>query len=160
MSRHCAGLHDPVSARMGDSTLTKKRGITCLGCHDVTRTIRAGGNGDLKASNHDWTTDHKDWATASLETLRDPRFCGGCHQQFVPGTGMEAVNTLHEWQGSAYAGGTGGAFAPDGGAPAPSTDGGIAALVTRCVDCHVPLGANGVADHSMVGGNVYMASVI
>jgi hypothetical protein len=28
------------------------------------------------------------------------------------------------------------------------------------VDCHVPLGANNVADHSMVGGNVYMASEI
>ena len=73
---------------------------------------------------------------------------------------MEALNTLHEWQGSAYAGGTGGAFAPDAGVTGVTSSGGVAPLVTRCVDCHVPLGANGVADHSMVGGNVYMASEI
>ena len=36
----------------------------------------------------------------------------------------------------------------------------VAPLVTRCVDCHVPVDANGVADHSMVGGNVYLASEV
>jgi DNA-binding beta-propeller fold protein YncE len=157
--RLCAGCHDPVSAEIGDTSLTSGRGITCLGCHDTERLIQAGGNADLQASAYDWTVSHKARASAALSTLTNPLFCGGCHEQFVPGTGMEALNTLHEWQGSAYAGGTGGAFAPDAGT-APSEDSGVAPAVTRCVDCHVPLGANGVADHSMVGGNVYMASEI
>ena len=136
-SRQCAGCHDPVSARMGDSSLTQKRGITCLGCHDVARTIRAGGNGDLEASNHDWTTDHKAWATASLETLRDPRFCGGCHEQFVPGNGLlPAFSTLTEWQDSPYA----------ANLESP----------TRCVDCHMPFTSASVADHRAAGGNLYM----
>ena len=148
-----------MSAELGDTSLTSGRGITCLSCHDTERLIQAGGNADLQASAYDWTVSHKARASAALTLLRDPLFCGGCHQQFVPGTGMEALNTLHEWQGSAYAGGTGGAFAPDAGmASAPGS--GIAPPVTRCVDCHVPVGANGVADHSMVGGNVYMASEI
>ncbi len=155
--RLCAGCHDPVTAELGDTTLTSGRGITCLACHDTERLIQAGGNADLQSSAYDWTVSHKARASAGLATLTNPLFCGGCHQQFVPGTGMEALNTLHEWQGSAYAGGTGGAFAPDAG---PTSSGGVAPLVTRCVDCHVPLGANGVADHSMVGGNVYMASEI
>ncbi len=141
ISRQCAGCHDPVSARMGDSSLTQKRGITCLGCHDVTRTIRAGGNGDLEASNHDWTGDHKDWATASLETLRDPRFCGGCHEQFVPGTGLlPAFSTLTEWQNSPYAANLENA--------------------TRCVDCHMPLDSASIADHRAAGGNLYMGARI
>jgi predicted CXXCH cytochrome family protein len=141
ITRACAGCHDPVSARMGDSSLTKKRGITCLGCHDVTRTIRAGGNGDLEAKNHDWTTDHKDWATASLETLRDPRFCGGCHEQFVPGTGMlPAFSTLTEWQNSPYA----------ANLESP----------TRCVECHMPSSNGSIADHRAAGGNLYMGTRI
>ena len=114
--RFCAGCHDPVSAEVGDTSLTSGRGITCLGCHDTERLIQAGGNADLQASAYDWTVSHKARATAGLTTLRDPLFCGGCHQQFVPGTGMEAINTLHEGgRASPYAGGTGGAFAPDGG---------------------------------------------
>jgi predicted CXXCH cytochrome family protein len=141
MSRQCAGCHDPVSARMGDSTLTKKRGITCLGCHDVTRTIRAGGNGDLEAINHDWTTDHKAWATASLVTLRDPRFCGGCHEQFVPGNGLlPAFSTLTEWQNSSYA----------ANLNAP----------TGCIECHMPTNSDAIADHRAAGGNLYMGTRI
>ena len=152
--RLCAGCHDPVSSELGDTSLTTGRGITCLGCHDTERLIQAGGNADLQTSAFDWTVSHAARAGAALTTLSDPRFCGGCHQQFVPGTGMVAINTLHEYQGSAYAGGTGGAFAPDGGG------GAAGASVTRCVDCHVPGGANGVTDHAMVGGNVYVASVL
>ncbi len=152
--RLCAGCHEPASAAVGDTSLTSGRGITCLGCHNTERLIQAGGNADLQTTSYDWTVSHKARATAGLTTLRDPLFCGGCHQQFVPGTGMEAINTLHEWQGSAYAGGPGGAFAPDGGSS------GRCPPVTRCVDCHAPLGANGIADHSMVGGNVYMAQEI
>ncbi len=130
MSRLCAGCHDPVSARLGDTSLGSKRGVTCLGCHDVTRTIRAGGNADLEAASHDWTQDHKERAKASLETLRDPKFCGGCHQQFVAGTGLlPAFSTLSEYEASG--------------------------LESKCVDCHMPV-ENQVADHRMVGGNVYM----
>ncbi len=154
--RLCAGCHDPVSSAIGDTSLTSGRGITCLGCHDTERLIQAGGNADLQTSSYDWTVAHKARATAGLTTLRDPRFCGGCHEQFVPGTGMEAINTLHEWEGSAFAGGTGGAFAPDGGADAGMASGPL----TRCIDCHAPEGANGIADHSMVGGNVYLAQLV
>jgi predicted CXXCH cytochrome family protein len=134
-SRQCAGCHDPVSARLGDSTLTAKKSITCLGCHDVTRLIQAGGNSDLQASSHDWTQDHKASATASLTTLRDPKFCGGCHKQFVPGDGLlPAFNTLTEWETSPYA---------------------TASTQTLCVDCHMAK-TNGVADHRAPGGNLYM----
>jgi predicted CXXCH cytochrome family protein len=150
--RLCAGCHDPVSSALGDTSLTSTRGVTCLGCHDTERLIQAGGNGDVRTNGFDWTVSHAARAGAALTTLRDPRFCGGCHQQFVPGTGMVAINTLHEYLGSAYAGGTGGAFAPDGGTGSTA--------VTSCVDCHAPQGVNGVADHSMVGGNVYIAQVL
>jgi DNA-binding beta-propeller fold protein YncE len=151
--RLCAGCHDPVSAALGDTSLSSGRGITCLGCHDTERLVGAGGNGDLRASSYDWTHSHKARATAGLATLRDPLFCGACHEQFVPGTGMGAITTLHEWEGSAYAGGSaGGAFAPDGG-----TSGGP---VTGCIDCHAPAGSSGIADHAMVGGNVYLASQV
>jgi YVTN family beta-propeller protein len=136
-SRLCAGCHDPVSARLGDTAMTSKRGVTCLGCHDVTRLIRAGGNADIEASSHDWTVAHATRGAASLTTLRKPDFCGGCHQQFVPGTGLTAIATLTEHQGSAYA-----AAAAAGG--------------KSCVDCHMPI-VNGTADHRSPGGNVYFA---
>jgi predicted CXXCH cytochrome family protein len=131
--RLCAGCHDPVGARTGDVTLKKNTGITCLGCHDVDREIHAGGNGDLQVSAHDWTADHKAWGLASLEKLRQPEFCGGCHQQFVPGTGLLAISTLDEYQASPYAG------------------------TVRCVDCHMRKDANGAADHHFPGGNLYLA---
>ena len=136
-SRLCAGCHDPVSARMGDVAMTSKRGITCLGCHDITRLIRAGGNADLEATSHDWTQSHALRAAASLDTLRKPEFCGGCHEQFVPGTGLLAIDTLGEYQHSVYAG----------------KDGKL------CVDCHMPR-TNGKADHRSPGGNVYMARTL
>ena len=154
--RLCAGCHDPVSSAVGDTSLSSGRGITCLGCHDTERLIQAGGNADLQTTGYDWTVAHKARATAGLATIRDPSFCGGCHQQFVPGTGMVAIDTLHEWQGSPFAGGTGGFFAPDAGPDAAAATGPI----SRCIDCHAHEGANGVADHSMPGGNVYMASAI
>lgn len=132
-SKLCSGCHDPVSARLGDTTMTSKRGITCLGCHDVERLIDAGGNADFEARAHDWTKDHKTWGLASLDRLRKPTFCGSCHEQFVPGSALVAIDTLNEFRASPY---------PANG--------------TVCVDCHAPKDANGVADHRMVGGNVYM----
>ena len=131
-SRLCAGCHQPVAMRLGDSSLKPSGGVTCLGCHDTTRTIRAGGNSDLQAASHDWTQDHKAWGLASLETLRTPEFCGGCHQQFTPGGALVAIGTFGEYQSSVFAGGD-----------------------TRCVDCHMPKDANGVADHHAAGGNLY-----
>jgi DNA-binding beta-propeller fold protein YncE len=152
--RLCAGCHDPVSARLGDTTLASGRGVTCLGCHDGERLIQAGGNADLEVSTSDWTQDHAARAAATLVTLRDPKFCGTCHEQFVPGIGIEAIDTLHEYQASTYAG------------AAPIVDAGAVPLVedagsvTRCVDCHAAKDTTGVADHSMVGGNVYVATAI
>ena len=145
-SRVCAGCHDPVSVRLGDTSMTSNRGITCLGCHDTERLIRAGGNGDLEMKSHDWTVSHADRAKAGLEKLRDPEFCGGCHQQFVPGTGLEALSTLREWQTSIY-----------GNANA-KVDGGVSDS-KRCVDCHAQKNSDGVADHAMVGGNVYLTNL-
>jgi hypothetical protein len=134
-SRLCAGCHDPVSARAGDISFQAKRGVTCVGCHDVERQIRAGGNGDLVAAPHDWMADHKAWAQTSLEKLRQPDFCGGCHQQFVPGSGLVAIGTLDEYQASPYVGSA------------------------RCVDCHMPKDGHGVADHHFPGGNVYLGQM-
>lgn len=134
-SRQCAGCHDPVSLRLGDGSLSSGRGITCLGCHDVTRLIRAGGNSDMEAASHDWTQAHAKRAGASLAYLKSPDFCAVCHQQFVPGDGIVAIDTLHEWQTSS--------FAAEGKA---------------CVDCHVPDTGDGYThDHAMPGGNVYVA---
>ncbi len=136
--RLCAGCHDPVSARTGDSTMTSKRGITCLGCHDVDREIRAGGNGDLQATTHaDWTANHTARASASLSTLTQPQFCGGCHQQFVPGTGLIALSTLDEFESS----------------PLPATG-------ELCVSCHMTQSADGHHDHRFPGGNVYLGQII
>jgi len=133
----CAGCHDPVTARTGDYSLSSGRGVTCLGCHDVTREIRAGGNADLEATKHDWTQEHAASAKASLATLTQPEFCGGCHTQFVPGSGLIAIGTLPEYRASPYS---------------PST---------RCVDCHMPqMGQSGVFDHRFPGGNVYMSNFI
>jgi DNA-binding beta-propeller fold protein YncE len=140
-SRLCAGCHDPVSARAGDTTLASGRGITCLGCHDTERLLQAGGNADLVATTYDWTQTHATRASAALATLRDPRFCGACHQQYVPGTGLAAIGTLREYESSPFSGAFGGP-------------------TTSCVDCHAPLGAGNVADHAMVGGNVYLASQV
>jgi DNA-binding beta-propeller fold protein YncE len=132
-SKQCAGCHDPVSLRAGDGTMTSGRGITCLGCHDVTRLIRAGGNSDMEATSHDWTQTHLERASASLEVLKSPEFCATCHQQFVPGTGINGIDTLGEWRSSPYA------------------------ASTTCVDCHMPDDGSGVHDHSAPGGNVYVA---
>jgi len=130
-SRQCAGCHDPVSLRGGDGTMTSGRGITCLGCHDVTRLIRAGGNSDFEATSHDWTKVHLERAAASLETLKTPDFCASCHQQFVPGTGIVAIDTLGEWHDSG--------------------------LSQTCVDCHMADDGTGVHDHAAPGGNVAVA---
>jgi predicted CXXCH cytochrome family protein len=129
--RLCVGCHDPVGARTGDFTLQANRGVTCVGCHDVELPLAAGGNGDLVAAQHDWSSDHKAWGLASLEKLRQPTFCGGCHEQFVPGTGLLGISTVAEYEASPYAG------------------------KILCVDCHMPK-TNGVADHRAAGGNVYM----
>jgi hypothetical protein len=132
----CAGCHDPVNLRLGKDLSLPPRGVSCLGCHDVDREIRAGGNGDLQASAHDdWGQDHKARALASLDTLRQPEFCGGCHQQFAPGTGLTAISTLDDYHASSSAG------------------------TTLCVDCHMPK-THGVADHRFPGGNVYLGQTI
>jgi hypothetical protein len=131
-TRVCAGCHDPVSVRSGDASLQSHRGVTCMGCHDVTAQTRAGGNDDLTATSHDWSVDHKAWGLASLDKLRQPEFCAGCHQQFVPGTGLVSIGTVTEYQASTYS-------------PA-----------TRCVDCHAVRDSNGMADHRFPGGNVYL----
>jgi DNA-binding beta-propeller fold protein YncE len=134
--RVCAGCHDPVSTRLKDTTFQGGRGVTCLGCHDVARTIRAGGNGDLEADVHRWTESHKASASQGLVTLRTPEFCGGCHQQFVPGTGAPGISTFSIWESGPYA-----AMNPP----------------VICHDCHMPPKGD-ARDHSFVGGNVYLAT--
>ena len=160
-SRQCGGCHDPVSMRLGDTSFTSGRGITCLGCHDVTRLIRAGGNSDFETTVHDWTQDHLQRASASLATLRTPDFCATCHQQFVPGNGIPAIDTLGEWQGSPYAAGLpeeDGGEAGAGPFTASYASSGVTPGITPCVDCHMPDHGNGTHDHSAPGGNVYVAT--
>lgn len=134
-ARFCAGCHDPVSARAGDVSFQARRGVTCLGCHDVDGLVRAGGNGDLRATTYDWAVDHKARALASLDLLREPELCGGCHQQFVPGSGLVSIGTLAEYHASSYVGQRG------------------------CIDCHMAKDATGAADHRFPGGNVYLGTL-
>jgi hypothetical protein len=135
-TRLCAGCHDPIAARLPQPL--PPQGVTCLGCHDVERALRAGGNGDLVTVAHaDWNGDHKARAQASLDTLRDPQFCAGCHQQFVPGNGLGAITTYTEYAAGPYA-----------------------AEGTRCIDCHMQVDEDGVADHRFPGGNVYLGQII
>ena len=166
-SRQCGGCHDPVSMRLGDTSFSSGRGITCLGCHDVTRLIRAGGNSDFETTAHDWTQDHLARASASLAYLKSPDFCATCHEQFVPGNGIQAINTLSEWQGSPYANPPTvaaqiAAELADGGAPGPfiasNASSGATPGTTTCVDCHMPDNGSGTHDHSVPGGNVYVAT--
>jgi hypothetical protein len=134
-SRLCAGCHDPIAARVPQPQF---HGVTCLGCHDVEREVRAGGNGDLVTVAHaDWGGDHKARALASLDTLREPRFCAGCHEQFVPGNGLSAITTYSEYEAGPYA-----------------------AAGTRCIECHMQRDPDGVADHRFPGGNAYLGQVI
>jgi predicted CXXCH cytochrome family protein len=134
----CQGCHDPTSARLAPGAVAVATGVTCLGCHDVEQQLRAGGNGDLVSVAHaDWgpSEDHKARALAALDELREPEFCGGCHQQFVPGSGLMSIATLDEYHASSYEG------------------------KSRCVDCHMPK-TNGVADHRFPGGNVFLGEAI
>ena len=57
--------------------------------------------------------------------LKTPDFCARCHQQFVPGTGIVAIDTLGEWQASPFSAATG--------------------RPTTCVDCHMPDNGSGHA---------------
>ena len=132
--RLCAGCHDPVGARTGDDSFQTKRGVTCIGCHDVELSLQVGGNAGLEATPHDWSADHKAWGLASLVKLRQPTFCGGCHEQFVPGTGLSAISTSDEYNAGPYVG------------------------QTLCVDCHMPK-TQGIADHRAAGGNVYLGQM-
>jgi YVTN family beta-propeller protein len=141
--RQCSGCHDPIVGRLDQNVAADagsqqpRHGVTCLGCHDVEREMRAGGNGDFVTVAHaDWAGDHKARALASLDTLREPEFCGGCHQQFVPGNGFAAISTYSEYHASSYA-----------------------ASGTRCVDCHMQKDAAGVANHRFPGGNIYLGQV-
>jgi hypothetical protein len=148
-----------VSLRLGDISLASGRGITCLGCHEVSRLIRAGGNSDIETATYDWTKDHLKRASGQLSYLKTPDFCAGCHQQFVPGTGILGINTLGEWQSSPFASV---AHAPVADAGAGGEAGavltsGASTAGTSCVDCHMPDDGSGTHDHSAPGGNVYIA---
>ncbi len=138
VSRLCAGCHDPVNARLGDTTFQSPKGVTCLGCHEVTRPIHAGGNGDIEVKTEDWTHDHAASAAASLTTLRSSEFCGGCHEQFTPATGFDSITTYDEWAAGPFAN---------------------AAIPADCVGCHMPPVPGGT-DHSFPGGNVYFSSLL
>jgi YVTN family beta-propeller protein len=135
--RLCQGCHDPTGLRAGQGSLSGGAGVTCLGCHDVGRLVRAGGNADLEAVARDWSQPHK--GAGKLDVLRRPEFCGGCHQQFVPGHALRSIDTLTEWQASPFhASGAGG-------------------IDRTCVDCHMKKDDEGTASHAVVGGNLALA---
>jgi YVTN family beta-propeller protein len=135
----CAGCHDPTRVRLGaGASAATATGVTCITCHDAEGVLAAGGNGDLLTVAHaDWAggQSHKARASAALDRLRQPAFCGGCHEQFVPGTGLASISTLSEYHASPYEG------------------------TASCVDCHMPK-ANGMADHRFPGGNVFLGQAI
>ena len=137
--RHCKGCHDPNGLRLGTPSLEKGQGVTCTSCHDVRAAIRAGGNGDLVSTPRDWAKEHKNEASAQLPFLRSATFCAGCHQSFVPGTGLLSIDTLNEWKASPYG--------PHDGRPG-----------TQCTSCHMSKLESGAHDHSIVGGNVALAA--
>ncbi len=132
--RLCEGCHSPKQAGTGVVANNVGQGVTCRGCHDTTALTHAGGNADIvSGSIIDWTQDHKAEGIASLALLRRPEFCGGCHQQFVPGVGVTGIDTYAEYQRSPYVG------------------------KATCVDCHMHK-TDGIADHAALGGNVYLAT--
>jgi DNA-binding beta-propeller fold protein YncE len=132
--RLCEGCHSPTEVGTGAVAGNRGRGVTCRSCHDATALTHAGGNADIVlGAKIDWQQDHKTAGKASLALLREPAFCAGCHQQFVPGTGLIGIDTYGEFLRSPYAG------------------------KTACVDCHMGR-TNGVADHAALGGNVYLAT--
>jgi nitrate/TMAO reductase-like tetraheme cytochrome c subunit len=134
-SRLCQGCHDPTGLRLGKASLLGGAGVTCRSCHDVARLLRAGGNADIEVRDREWAADHK--GQGELDLLRRADFCGSCHQQFVPGHAFRSIDTLTEWEASPYhAAGQG--------------------VERACVDCHMPR-ADGVANHSVVGGNLALA---
>jgi YVTN family beta-propeller protein len=138
--RFCQGCHDPTSARAGQGSLAlgSGPGVTCRSCHDTGRLLRAGGNGDSEARAVDWAQDHK--GKGQLDRLREPAFCGSCHDQFVPGQGLRSIETYSEWEASPY-------HAAPGGQD------------TRCIDCHLPRDGAGVANHAAPGGNLALDSL-
>lgn len=132
--RLCEGCHSPKEVGTGVVARSAGQGVTCRGCHDTTALTRAGGNADVvSGSTIDWTQDHKAQGIASLPLLRQPEFCAGCHQQFVPGSGLVGIDTYGEYARSPYVG------------------------KAACVDCHMHK-TDGVADHAALGGNVYLAT--
>ncbi|GAC1351303.1 MAG: hypothetical protein NVSMB1_03020 [Polyangiales bacterium] len=139
--RHCFGCHDPNGLRVGAPSLSKGRGVTCTSCHDVQNTIRAGGNADLHSVPRDWNQPHK--GAGGLALLRTSEFCAGCHQSFVPGTGLVTIDTLNEWRSSPYAGEHGKKLDKNR---------------TDCVGCHLPALPSGAHDHAALGGNVALAA--
>ena len=139
ITRLCAGCHDPVTARTGDYSMTSGRGVTCLGCHDVTRLVQGGGNGDLQATTHDWTKDHTAWRRQprSIVAAGGPSSAAAVTWS-VRGRGAYAslAGTLDEYEASLYS---------------PST---------RCVDCHMAeVGTTATTNHRFPGGNVYLEEV-
>ena len=132
--RLCEGCHTPKQVGSGALAKSMGDGVTCRGCHDTTALTHAGGNADIvSGSVIDWTKDHKAAGIASLALLRQPEFCAGCHQQFVPGVGVTGIDTYAEYARSAYVG------------------------KATCVDCHMHK-TDGLADHAALGGNVYLAT--
>jgi len=127
--RHCFGCHDPNGQRLAKPSLSSGRGVTCTSCHDTNRIMRAGGNADFASAPRDWNQPHK--GAGGLALLRTAQFCGGCHQSFVPATGLVSIGTLDEW----------------------STGPGKA-----CVACHMPALPSGAHDHGVVGGNLALAA--
>ncbi len=132
--RLCEGCHTPKQVGSGALAKSIGDGVTCRGCHDTTALTHAGGNADIvSGSVIDWTQDHKAAGIASLALLRQPEFCAGCHQQFVPGVGVTGIDTYGEYARSPYVG------------------------KATCADCHMHK-TDGIADHAALGGNVYLAT--
>lgn len=196
MGRFCAGCHDLVPLFSGafddpdfDETShpTADAGITCTGCHAITRIDSLRGNADytiaapehypftfsdnavLKWLNHQLIRAkpafHKKTFLKPLH--RQAEFCGTCHKVFLPAEvndykWLRGQNHFDSFMLSGVSGhGASSFYYPP-------------KAVTKCAECHMPLQASGdfgaaffdasgelkVHDHQFVGANTALPHLL
>lgn len=167
--RFCAGCHNPIGLLAGwyDSSVTPEdegtpphdEGISCLVCHATTGIGEEPfGNASFHIRPPDPGVVPAGWLSDLLirldpvpharqmsgAHLTDPRFCGTCHQQYIPevlnGPGPEVPhNQFPEWLESKYADG-----------PERKT----------CNDCHMPLvpGEDPASENGMIHSHRFLGA--
>ncbi|QKJ23243.1 multiheme c-type cytochrome [Poseidonibacter lekithochrous] len=107
----------------GESVI--EAGTGCFFCHRVNKARNAGGNADLSINLKDrdkyffentsnetlkWANEksinanpkaHKDSYT-NKDLYQDSLYCGTCHNEFIPGTGVKINDNYGEWLASSF----------------------------------------------------------